>query len=240
VARVRAGVRAALAGGAERRWLSAEAVEDVLAAAGIPNAPSRVASPEDAARAAEAIGYPVVVKGLARGLVHRSEVGAVILDLRSGEQVAEAVTLLRRRLASAGLDLERVLVQRQVEGGVEAIVGIVSDPDLGPLVVAGLGGREVELMRDVSFRMAPVTDADAAEMIDRLRMRPLLDGYRGAPRADRAALVDLVQRVSALADAVPEIRELDLNPVKVLAEGQGVIVVDARILAAAVEPGGSS
>jgi 4-hydroxybutyryl-CoA synthetase (ADP-forming) len=125
-----------------------------------------------------------------------------------------------------------VLVQRQVEGGTEAIVGLVCDPDLGPLVVAGLGGREVELLRDVSFRLAPVTDLDAADMIDRLRMRPLLDGYRGAPVADRAALVALVERVSALADAAPEIRELDLNPVKVLPAGEGTVVVDARILVA--------
>jgi acyl-CoA synthetase (NDP forming) len=105
----------------------------------------------------------------------------------------------------------------------------VTDPDLGPLVVAGLGGREVELMRDVSFRLAPVTDRDAAEMIDGLRMRPLLDGYRAAPPGDRAALLDLIGRVSALADAVPEIRELDLNPVKVLAPGEGAVAVDARI-----------
>jgi acetyltransferase len=165
-------------------------------------------------------------------------VGAVILDLRSREQVADAVTLLRRRLAAASLELEKVLVQRQVEGGVEAIVGIVCDPDLGPLVVAGLGGREVELMRDVSFRMTPVTDDGAREMIDRLRMRPLLEGYRGAPRADRGALEEIVRRVSALADDVPEIVELDLNPVKVLSEGEGAVVVDARILAARVGPGG--
>ena len=85
-------------------------------------------------------------------------------------------------------------------------------------------------MRDVSFRLAPVTDLDAAEMIDGLRMRPLLDDYRSSPPADRSALVELVERVSALADAAPEIRELDLNPVKVLAAGQGVTVVDARIL----------
>ena len=232
VARIRAAVGVgALGEPGARAWLTPAAVEDVLAACGIRTAPSRVTAPGDAPGAADAIGYPVVVKGLAAGLVHRSDVGAVILGLRSAEEVTAAVALLRERLAAHSLELDGVLVQRQVEGGVEAIVGIVSDPELGPLVVAGLGGRDVELMRDVSFRLVPATDDDAADMIDRLRMRPLLDGYRGAPRADRRALVDLVQRVSALADAVPEIAELDLNPVKVLADGQGVVVVDARIRA---------
>jgi acyl-CoA synthetase (NDP forming) len=88
---------------------------------------------------------------------------------------------------------------------------------------------EVELLRDASFRLPPVTDVDAAEMIDRLRLRALLDGYRGAPPGDRAALGQLVQRVSALVEAVPELREMDLNPVKVLTPGSGVVVVDARI-----------
>jgi acyl-CoA synthetase (NDP forming) len=153
----------------------------------------------------------------------------VILGVAGPPEVDAAVGVLRARMARAGLDLAEVLVQRQVAGGVEARVGVVTDPDLGPLVVAGLGGREVELMRDVSFRLAPVTDRDAAEMIEGLRMRPLLDGYRSAPPADRAALLDLIGRVSALADALPEIRELDLNPVKVLAPGEGCVVVDARI-----------
>ena len=236
VARVRGTIAAALAQGDGKRWLLPDAVETVLAAAGIRTAPSRVVGPDAAPQAAAELGFPVVVKGLAAGLVHRSEAGAVILDLGSAQEVAVAVKTLRSRLAAAGMQLGEVLVQRQIEGVVEAIVGIVSDPDLGPLVVAGLGGREVELMRDVSFRLAPVTDLDAAEMIDRLRMRPLLDGYRSSPPADRDALVDLVGQVSALADAAPEIRELDLNPVKVLAVGEGVTVVDARILAVPCPP----
>src|SRR5438034_9663171 len=95
--------------------------------------------------------------------------------------------------------------------------------------LCGLGGVLVELLRDASFRLPPVTDLDATEMIDRLRLKPLLDGYRGAPAGDRAALLSLVQRVSALIEAVPELREMDLNPVKVLPPGQGVVVVDARM-----------
>jgi len=228
-ARVRAVIGRALAR-ADRAWLAPFDVEEVLAAAGIRTAVSRVVGPDGVAAAATEIGFPVVVKGLAAGLVHRSDIGGVILDVSSGPEAVAATETLRRRLAAAGLDLDGVLVQRQVAGGLEAIVGIVSDPDLGPLVVAGLGGREVELLKDVSFRLAPVSDRDAAEMIDRLRMRPLLDGHRGAPPADRDGLVALVEQVSALAEGAPEIRELDLNPVKVLGPGEGIVVVDARIL----------
>jgi acetate---CoA ligase (ADP-forming) len=143
--------------------------------------------------------------------------------------VRAAVNTLRERLLAAGRPLEHVLLQREVPGGLEALVGVVNDPTFGPLVVCGLGGVQVELLRDASFRMPPVTDVDASEMIDRLRMKALLDGYRGAPPADRAALALLVQRVSALVEVVPELRELDLNPVKVLGRGEGVVVVDARV-----------
>ena len=117
----------------------------------------------------------------------------------------------------------------QQEGGIEALVGVVNDPTFGPLVVCGLGGVQAELLRDVSFRLPPVTDTDAAEMIDRLRLRTLLDGYRAAPAGDRPALIELLQRVSALVEALPELYELDLNPVKILPPGEGLTVVDARI-----------
>jgi acyl-CoA synthetase (NDP forming) len=125
--------------------------------------------------------------------------------------------------------MESVLLQREVRGGIEALVGVVEDPTFGPLVVCGLGGVQVELLRDASFRLPPVTDVDARDMIDRLRGKALFDGYRGAPPADREALVSILQRVSALAEAAPELCELDLNPVKVLAPGAGAVVLDARI-----------
>lgn len=113
--------------------------------------------------------------------------------------------------------------------GIESLVGVTVDPVFGPLLVVGTGGVLVELLGDVSFHLTPVTDVDAEEMISRLKSRALFDGYRGAPAGDRPALVSLILRVSALVEAVPELVELDLNPVKVLAPGDGAVVVDARM-----------
>jgi len=122
-----------------------------------------------------------------------------------------------------------VLLQREVKGGIEALVGVTTDPTFGPLLVCGLGGVLVELIKDVSFRLTPVSDVDAAEMLSKLRSARLLDGYRGNPAGDRAALIDVILRVSALVELVPELCELDLNPVKVLPPGEGAIVVDGRL-----------
>jgi acetyl-CoA synthetase (ADP-forming) len=184
---------------------------------------------EDAVAAAEEMGYPLVAKAVAPGLVHKSDVGGVILGLDSADEVSRAATALHEGLARHGHALDGVLLQREVRGGIEALVGVVSDPTFGPLIVCALGGVQVELLRDASFRLAPVSDLDAAEMIDRLRLKALLDGHRGHPPGDRPALIDLIQRVSALVEAVPEIRELDLNPVKLLPPGRGAVAVDARI-----------
>jgi acetate---CoA ligase (ADP-forming) len=227
--RARQIVEAALGGDEAARWLDAPQVEALLRVAGIPFAPSVVVPPEEATEAAEGLGYPLVAKAVAPGLLHKSDVGGVILGLQSSAQVESAVSTLRERLRRAGIELGSVQLQREVKDGIEALVGVVTDPTFGPLVVCGLGGVQVELLRDASFRLPPITDQDAAEMIDRLRLKPLLDGYRGAPAGDRGALLSLVQRVSALVEAVPELREMDLNPVKVLAPGDGVVVVDARI-----------
>jgi acyl-CoA synthetase (NDP forming) len=156
-------------------------------------------------------------------------VGGVIVGIANPTEMAAAVERLRSNLAAAGRPLEGVLLQRLVPRGIEALVGVTTDPTFGPLLVCGLGGTLVELLRDVAHHLVPVTDRDAHEMLARLRTGKLLDGYRGAPAGDRAALVDLVCRVSALAEAVPELVELDLNPAKVLEPGRGVVVVDARV-----------
>ena len=222
---IRAVVDRVLAGADGPRWASPHDAATVLRAAGIEVAAGEEVPPADAVNAAERLGYPLVAKAVAPGLVHRSDRGGVQLDLHSAHAVEAAVMNLR-----AGVpELTAVWVQRQIEPGIEAVVGVINDPTFGPLVACGLGGVVVELLRDVSYRLPPVTDVDADEMIDRLRLSPLLAGYRGAPAGDRTALAGLIRRVSALVDIVPELRELDLNPVIVRTPGAGAIVVDARM-----------
>jgi acyl-CoA synthetase (NDP forming) len=226
---IRAVVDRVLAGATEPLWVGPQDVATVLRAAGIEVAAAEQVAPADASAAAERLGYPLVAKAVAPGLVHRSDRGGVQLDLRSKAAVAAAVERLR-----AGVpEIQTVLLQRQVDRGIEALVGVTYDATFGPLVVCGLGGVLVELLRDVSHRLPPVTDLDAAEMLDRLRLAPLLAGYRGAPAGDRAALTEVIRRVSALVEIVPELRDLDLNPVMVLPPGRGAIVVDAKMRLAA-------
>jgi acetyl coenzyme A synthetase (ADP forming)-like protein len=226
---VRAVVDRVLAKSTGAVWLEPDDLWTMLRAAGIEFAASELTPPADAAATAERLGYPLVAKAVAPGLLHKSDVGAVILDLDSAAAVASAVETLGVRLGTLGLHLERVLLQRQVGAGIEALVGVTTDPTFGPLLVCGLGGVLVELLRDVVYHLTPVTDVDARDMIGKLRAAPLLDGYRGQPSGDRDALAIVIQRVSALVEAVPEILELDLNPVKVLPPGQGAIVVDGRM-----------
>ncbi|HYL55599.1 MAG TPA: GNAT family N-acetyltransferase [Gemmatimonadales bacterium] len=212
-------------------WLPVSDVAAILGQAGIAIAPFEEISPAPApaAAAAERLGYPVVAKAVAPGLVHKSDVGGVLLGLDSRDAVERAARLLSQRLRDAGTELTGLIVQRQVDAGVEVLVGMTSDPSLGPILVVGLGGVQVELLRDVAFRLTPVSDLDAREMLAALRTSKLLDGYRGAPAADRDALVDTILKLSALVESVPELVELELNPVKVLPPGRGVVVVDARM-----------
>jgi acetyl coenzyme A synthetase (ADP forming)-like protein len=210
-------------------WLGPRDLATVLRAAGIGFADAEQATPEDAGAVAERLGFPLVAKAIAPEVLHKTDVGGVILGLDSSAAVTAAVGTLRRRMDAIGAHLEGVLLQREVAGGIEALVGVTTDPTFGPLLVCGLGGVLVELLRDVSFHLTPVTDADAREMLDKLRAARLLDGYRGQPPGDRDALVDVILRVAGLVEVVPELRELDLNPVKVLAPGKGAIVVDGRM-----------
>ncbi len=215
----------------EKKWLAPEAALDLLGRAGIRVAAWRRTEPvpEAAAAAAEAIGFPVAVKASAPDLLHKTEAGGVALGLTSRQALLAAAESMRARISATGAAFEGFLVQEQVRAGVEALVGITTDPSFGPLVVAGLGGVQVELLRDVAVRLTPLSDLDAGEMLAGLRSGKLLDGFRGAPPADRAALIEVIRRVAALAEIAPEIVELDLNPVIVLPRGEGAIVADARI-----------
>ncbi len=225
VAEARAQVRAFLAQSPDGGWLPSGDCAALLRVYGIPLVATAGAHTEDdAVAAAAAAGYPVVLKAEVPGLVHKTDAGAVVLDVR-GE---DAVRAGYRRLASQfGTRLSRVLVQPMITGGTEVIVGVEDDQMFGPLVVFGLGGVATEVLADHAARLAPLTEADAGTLINSIRSAPLLHGHRGAPAADLAALRDVLMRVSRLADDLPEITELDLNPV--IARPDGVVAVDARI-----------
>jgi acyl-CoA synthetase (NDP forming) len=212
-------------------WVSPEALAELLEVVGVPFARIKRTGldADEVLAAAESIGYPVVLKAVAPDLLHKSDVGGVAVGIDSALALRRAVGEVASKVKQAGVALEGFLVQRQVERGLEALVGVTSDPSLGPLLVAGLGGVHVEIFRDAAFRLTPVSELDATEMLDELKARPLLDGFRGAPPADRQALVRIILRIGALVEAMPEMLELDLNPVMVLAPGKGAIAVDGRL-----------
>jgi acyl-CoA synthetase (NDP forming) len=213
-------------------WLSAEQTRAVLTAMRLPVLPGGVAKHADEAVAlARQIGFPVAVKLASRMLVHKTEAGGVQLNLRDEEAVRQAYDRIRQRLVQDdNLEaMEGVLVQPMVPAGVEVMVGVAEDPLFGPIIAFGLGGIYVEILQDVCFRITPLTDRDAREIIHGIRGYRLLDGYRGHPPADLSAIEDLLLRISYLVEGVPEIRELDLNPVFALPPGQGCRIVDARV-----------
>ncbi len=226
---IRAVVDRAIAEADGPAWLKPGEIASILKAAGIQMVTGEQTDLEQAPAVADRIGYPLVAKIVSPDVLHKSDVGGVIMGLRSAAEVRAATIQLKRRMDELGKRLDGVLLQPEVHGGIEALVGVTTDPTFGPLIVCGLGGVMVELVKDVVFRLHPVTDVDAAEMVAALRSSPLLDGYRGAPPGDRPALISVIRTISALVELVPEITELDLNPVKVLAPGQGAIVIDARM-----------
>ncbi len=211
-------------------WLLAHEAEEILSAAGIDVQKSVVCrAPDEAARAAEALGYPVAVKLASRVIIHKSDVGGVKLDLTDRRQVHRAAEKIFE--AASGQDPGcSVVVQRMCSQGIEIFVGMTLDPTFGPLIAFGLGGVAVELWKDVVFRMTPLSDQDAREMVRSIKGYPLLAGFRGSPPADEDAVIELLQRVSRLVEQVPAIREIDLNPVRVQPRGDGLVVLDAKLL----------
>ncbi len=213
-------------------WLGASDVPRLLAAYGIQTPESAVAtSPEQAAELAEEMGFPVVLKVVSESVTHKTDVGGVILDRRDRKEVKQGFERIVAKAWEADLaeSVQGVLVQRFVQEGIEAVVGVTQDPIFGPLIMFGLGGAYVELIRDVAFRLHPLTEHDIDEMIHSVRAAQLLAGYRGQPAGDEVALKDLIARVSQMVGDIPELLEMDLNPVKILAPGRGCIAVDARI-----------
>jgi acetyl coenzyme A synthetase (ADP forming)-like protein len=214
--------------GAGREWLGAEECTRLLDCYGIAMPEAIVAAgPAEAGEAAASLGGPVALKAHGPQILHKSELGAVRAGLDSPKNVAAAAREMDARLAQAGIERTSFLVQRMVEGGVELLVGVASDPVFGPVVACGAGGTAVELLGDISVRVCPLLGGDGEEMIASLAILPMLTGFRGQPPVDLEALADLVQRVGALADAHHEIVELDLNPV--IATPDGALAVDARV-----------
>lgn len=214
------------------RWLEPDRVRDLLTAYGIRALQTvLVPDPAQAAEAAERIGFPVVLKLASRSITHKSDVGGVVLGLHDGASVRAAFQQIRNRLSALGRlsEMDGVLVQPMLQGGVETFVGVALDPSYGPLLGFGIGGVNVEVWKDVVFRVHPLADNDAHDMLDQIRGRKLLEGFRGAPPADKAALVEVLLRVSRMVGDLPEIQELDINPLLALPLGQGAIVLDARI-----------
>jgi acetyl coenzyme A synthetase (ADP forming)-like protein len=213
-------------------WLPAPVAREVLAAFGLTQpAAIDAATAEAAAAAARSIGFPVAVKLASPTITHKTDVGGVVLDLPDEAAVAQAFTDIHARLAARGqaAAMAGVTVQPMIPRGVELFVGATRAPGFGPLIGFGIGGVAVELWKDVAFRLHPLTDLDARELLDAIRGKALLDGFRGGPVADRAAVVDAIARVDRLMGALPEVAELDLNPVVALGPGRGVLAIDARI-----------
>ncbi len=216
----------------ERPWLTAVEIEKLLTNYGISLPTGKIVrSAAEAADACREIGAPVVVKLVSSTILHKSDVGGVRLNIESPEAASEAYAAIATALAERGLEkgMEGALVQPMLTGGIECLVGVVRDPIFGPLIAFGSGGVTAEVLGDVSFRIHPLTDVDADELIAHRKVATLLKGYRGAPPSDIPAVRDLLLRISHLVEDVPEIVELDLNPVVVRAAGSGVVAIDARI-----------
>ena len=210
----------------------------VLQAYGIPTVPGKlVANEEEAVEAASEIGYPVALKIASAEIIHKFDVGGVALNLDSGDAVRQAYKQITNRVAAAQPDaaVEGIFVQQMVTAGEEVILGIKRDPSFGPVVMFGLGGTYVEVLRDVSFRVAPIGPQTADEMIREIKGYKLLSGVRGNPPRDTQTLAEVLQQLSWLAVDFPMIQELDVNPFLVQDKDKGGFIADARILIAKPE-----
>lgn len=226
-------VAAALARG--DGWLTPDEVAQICLCYGLPLIEQRVVSNvEEAAAIAAQIGGEIALKAVAPGLVHKTEAGAVRLRLHDPETVHTAAQEMNERLSAQGHSPSGFVVQKMAKRGVEMLVGVVHDPQFGPVVACGAGGVQVELLKDVSVRLSPLSNEDASEMIRELKTYPLLTGFRGSAPADVGALERALLRVSAMVEDLPQIAELDCNPFVI--HESGATILDARIRVTSVEP----
>jgi len=186
----------------------------------------------EAAALAVKIGFPVVIKLVSSTITHKSDVGGVILDVKTREEADASFNQIRDNLAKMGREheMQGVMIQKMLKDGAEVIVGVKEDASLGHVIMFGLGGIYAELLKDTAVRLHPLRDSDAREMISSVKMVELLKGYRGSTPMDMQSLEELLLRISAMVEDIPQITEMDLNPIKVLPQGQGYCVVDSRIM----------
>lgn len=213
-------------------WLSADDARRMLLAAGLPIPAGGVAAnARQAMKLARNLGFPVAAKLASRRFVHKTEIGGVRLNLQTETEVRQTFEEFHQRLAQIHQEaaMEGMIVQPMISGGVEVMVGVTQDPLFGPLIAFGLGGIHVEILADVQFRIGPLTDREAGEMIRGIKGFRLLEGYRGHAAADIPALEEVLLRISRLVEEIPEISEMDLNPIFAFAPGQGCRIADARI-----------
>jgi acyl-CoA synthetase (NDP forming) len=205
--------------------------KQMLEDAGVPVSPARLAKTRDeAVQVAAKLGFPIVLKIVSPQITHKSDVGGVALGLATADDVGAAfdrvVASAKQHVPDATID--GVAVQRMEKQGIEVIIGVTKDPQFGPVLMFGLGGVLVEVLKDVAFRIVPILERDARQMIEEIKGYPLLQGYRGQDPADIGSLQALLLKVSSFIEAHPEVAELDLNPV--FAYKDGAIAVDARIV----------
>jgi len=217
---------------ARRAFVLEEHASEIARAYGIPTPAGVVARDRTAAlAAAHEIGYPVVLKIASPDILHKSDIGGIVVGIADDEALVRAWDLVLdralRRMPDA--DIWGALVQEMVQPGREVIIGVVRDPTFGPLLMFGLGGIYVELLKDVTFRLAPLDHPEALRMVESIRSAGLLRGMRGAKPADVDAVADVLVRVSALVTDFPEIVELDINPLVVADRGSGAVAADIRI-----------
>jgi len=214
-----------------RKILTEVESKDILEEAGIPTARARLATTADeAVAAAREVGFPVALKIVSPDITHKSDVGGVKLNLSTPDEAKAAFDeiVAAAKKAQPDAKIDGVSVQKMARPGIEVIMGMSQDAQFGPVLMFGLGGILVEVLKDVSFRLVPITPRDARQMVQEIKGRPLLEGYRGQEPADVEALEKLLLRLSDFIEKHPEIAELDLNPI--FAYKDGAVAVDARII----------
>jgi len=215
--------------GMERGWLLEPEAKGLCKVYGLPVGVWKIVKTVDEAKVAgKEIGYPLVMKIVSPDVIHKSDVGGVILNIKDGKEAADAFKRIEGVRDRTGCRLEGVLIERMAPQGTETIIGAKRDPQFGPVILFGLGGIFVEVFKDVSFRVAPITRGDAMDMISELKAYPILKGIRGKGPLDTGSIVDSLLKVSSMMMEVAEIKELDLNPTIVYEKG--CRIVDARVI----------